>query len=31
VLKTGKMGFVEEEKTFDLKVVYGDASNPTVL
>ena len=30
-LKTGRIGFVEKEKTFDPKVVYGDAPNPTVL
>ena len=30
-LKTGKVEFAEKEKTFDPKVVYGDAPNPTVL
>lgn len=30
-LKTGRIGFVEKEKTFDPEVVYGDAPNPTVL
>ncbi len=30
-LKTGRIGFAETEKTFDPKVVYGDAPNPTVL
>jgi phosphoribosyl-AMP cyclohydrolase len=30
-LKTGKISFTETEKTFDPKVVYGDAPNPTVL
>ena len=30
-LKTGEIGFAETGKTFDPKVVYGDAPNPTVL
>jgi phosphoribosyl-AMP cyclohydrolase len=30
-LKTGKINYAESEKTFDPKVVYGDAPNPTVL
>ena len=30
-LKTGRIGYAETEKTFDPKVVYGDAPNPTVL
>lgn len=30
-LKTGKISFAETEKTFDPKVLYGDAPNPTVL
>ena len=30
-LKTGRIGYVEKEKTFDPRVVYGDAPNPTVL
>ncbi len=30
-LKTGKISYVETEKTFDPKEVYGDAPNPTVL
>ncbi len=30
-LKTGKIGYAETEKTFDPKLVYGDAPNPTIL
>ncbi len=30
-LKTGKIIYAETEKTFDPKVVYGDAPNPTLL
>lgn len=30
-LKTGKIVYVEKKKTFDPKVVYGDAPNPTLL
>ncbi len=30
-LKTGKISYTEKEKTFDPKVVYGDAPNPTIL
>lgn len=30
-LKTGKIDFVETEKTFEPKRVYGDAPNPTIL
>ena len=30
-LKTGRIVYAEKEKTFDPKVVYGDAPNPTVL
>jgi phosphoribosyl-AMP cyclohydrolase len=30
-LKTGKISYAESEKTFDPRVVYGDAPNPTVL
>ena len=30
-LKTGKIFYAETEKTFDPKVVYGDAPNPTLL
>lgn len=28
---TGAPRFVEQEKTFDPRVVYGDAPNPTLL
>jgi phosphoribosyl-AMP cyclohydrolase len=28
---TGALRFVEHGKTFDPRVVYGDAPNPTVL
>lgn len=30
-LRTGHIAYAETEKTFDPDVVYGDASNPTVL
>lgn len=30
-LTTGKIGYAEQEKTFDPKKVYGDAPNPTIL
>jgi len=30
-LKTGKISFAENTKTFDPKSVYGDAPNPTLL
>jgi phosphoribosyl-AMP cyclohydrolase len=30
-LKTGKLDFAEQEKTFDPTQVYGDVPNPTVL
>jgi phosphoribosyl-AMP cyclohydrolase len=30
-LKTGKLSFAENTKTFDPKSVYGDAPNPTLL
>ena len=30
-LKTGKIIYAETDKTFDPKVVYGDAPNPTLL
>ncbi|WP_293813745.1 phosphoribosyl-AMP cyclohydrolase [uncultured Aquitalea sp.] len=30
-LKTGRIGYAETEKTFDPKLVYGDAPNPTIL
>ena len=30
-LKTGRISYAEKEKTFDPKVVYGGAPNPTVL
>ena len=30
-LKTGKLSFAENTKTFDPKSVYGDAPNPTML
>lgn len=30
-LRTGKIIYAETEKTFDPKVVYGDAPNPTLL
>jgi phosphoribosyl-AMP cyclohydrolase len=30
-LKTGKIIYAEKEKTFDPKVVHGDAPNPTLL
>jgi phosphoribosyl-AMP cyclohydrolase len=28
---TGALRFVEDRKTFDPRIVYGDAPNPTVL
>ncbi|WP_199101462.1 phosphoribosyl-AMP cyclohydrolase [Aquitalea sp. ASV11] len=30
-LQSGKIGYAETEKTFDPKLVYGDAPNPTLL
>lgn len=30
-LKTGRIGYAEQEKTFDPLKVYGDAPNPTLL
>lgn len=30
-LKTGKIAYVEQEKTFDPEQVYGDTPNPTIL
>ena len=30
-LTTGNIGYAEAQKTFDPKLVYGDATNPTVL